>query len=182
VSDGARDIDVAGAWEDLAILFEFAAMLRLAQDRPRDAARLIGAASRLRSKSGPPSEPGHYIAQRETMVRVERKLGTARLAAALADGRSAEVADLVRDLSSILPSNPALRGRYGRLSAREVEVLRLVVDGATDPEIADHLTISPKTASVHVSNLRTKLDATSRIHLAMSGRLLLDAADAAPRE
>ena len=143
---------------------------------------MIGAASRLRSNAGPRSEPGHYIAQRATMARLNRKLGPARLAAALAEGISANDAELVRTLSHPPSSDPVLRGRYGRLSSREIEVLRLVADGATDPEIADQLTISPKTASVHVSNLRTKLDANSRIQLAMTGRRLLDSAASPPGE
>jgi DNA-binding NarL/FixJ family response regulator len=45
-------------------------------------------------------------------------------------------------------------------------VLRLVAAGHTNKEIAAELFISPKTASVHVSNILTKLNATSRTEAA----------------
>jgi DNA-binding CsgD family transcriptional regulator len=49
------------------------------------------------------------------------------------------------------------------LSPRELEVLRLVVEGLTNPQIAAQLSISPHTARAHVSNVLNKLDATSRV-------------------
>ena len=50
----------------------------------------------------------------------------------------------------------------GGLTAREVEVLRLVASGRTNPEIARMLFISEKTVSRHLSNIFTKLDVSSR--------------------
>ncbi len=48
------------------------------------------------------------------------------------------------------------------LTGRELEVLRLVAAGRSNREIAAELFISPKTASVHVSNILGKLGAASR--------------------
>jgi DNA-binding CsgD family transcriptional regulator len=48
------------------------------------------------------------------------------------------------------------------LTERELEVLRLVAAGRSNREIAGELFISPKTASVHVSNILGKLGAASR--------------------
>jgi DNA-binding NarL/FixJ family response regulator len=50
----------------------------------------------------------------------------------------------------------------GGLSAREVEVLRLVAAGLTNRAIADALTISERTVDRHVSNIFTKLDVSTR--------------------
>jgi DNA-binding CsgD family transcriptional regulator len=49
------------------------------------------------------------------------------------------------------------------LSVRELEVLRLVVSGKSNPDIAEALFISRRTAAAHVSNILRKLDATSRV-------------------
>ena len=49
-----------------------------------------------------------------------------------------------------------------RVSGREVEVLRLLVTGQTDREIAESLFISHATARSHVSSILRKLDVTSR--------------------
>jgi DNA-binding NarL/FixJ family response regulator len=50
----------------------------------------------------------------------------------------------------------------GGLTAREVEVLRLVAEGKTNRAIADKLVISERTVARHVSNIFTKLGLSSR--------------------
>jgi DNA-binding CsgD family transcriptional regulator len=67
---------------------------------------------------------------------------------------------------------PALPGPHGyvepggaapfALTERELEVLRLVAAGRSNRDIAAELFISPKTASVHVSNILGKLGVSSR--------------------
>jgi len=52
-------------------------------------------------------------------------------------------------------------GRSG-LSLREIEVLRLIVDGRTNAEIAAELHLSERTVHRHVSNILTKLGVRSR--------------------
>jgi DNA-binding NarL/FixJ family response regulator len=48
------------------------------------------------------------------------------------------------------------------LTARQLEVLRLVVDGATNAEIAEELVVSLRTAEHHVAAVLGKLGASSR--------------------
>jgi DNA-binding NarL/FixJ family response regulator len=52
------------------------------------------------------------------------------------------------------------------LTARETEVLRLVAEGLSNSQIAGKLFISPKTASVHVSNILSKLGVATRVEAA----------------
>jgi two-component system, NarL family, response regulator LiaR len=54
-----------------------------------------------------------------------------------------------------------------RLTKREQEVLTLLARGYTNRQIADSLTITEKTVSVHVSNLLNKLELTSRTQAAL---------------
>jgi DNA-binding CsgD family transcriptional regulator len=49
------------------------------------------------------------------------------------------------------------------LSVRELEVLRLVATGKSNPDIAETLFISRRTAAAHVSSILRKLGATSRV-------------------
>ncbi len=51
------------------------------------------------------------------------------------------------------------------LTAREREVLRLLAHGHTNPEVADRLHISVRTAEWHRASIRRKLDLTSRAAL-----------------
>ncbi|MDH6145377.1 DNA-binding CsgD family transcriptional regulator [Kitasatospora sp. GP30] len=48
------------------------------------------------------------------------------------------------------------------LTPRETDVLRLLTQGRTNRQIAEELFISPKTASVHVSNILAKLEVSGR--------------------
>jgi DNA-binding NarL/FixJ family response regulator len=52
------------------------------------------------------------------------------------------------------------------LSPRELEVLQLVARGLDNAEIAAELSISPRTAKNHVSNILAKLDVPNRIQAA----------------
>ncbi|HET7380474.1 MAG TPA: LuxR C-terminal-related transcriptional regulator [Gaiellales bacterium] len=74
-------------------------------------------------------------------------------------------ADAVRERDRGMEMLSALRrpsGGDGPLTRRELEVLRLVADGLSNPEIARRLVISPHTAHRHVSNVLQKLGANSR--------------------
>jgi HD-GYP domain-containing protein (c-di-GMP phosphodiesterase class II) len=55
------------------------------------------------------------------------------------------------------------RERVAGLTAREVEVLRLVARGMSSKEIAASLVISPKTARNHIEHIFVKTGATSRV-------------------
>jgi DNA-binding NarL/FixJ family response regulator len=48
------------------------------------------------------------------------------------------------------------------MTARELEILRLVAEGYTNAEIADHLVLAKSTVKWHVNHIFSKLDATSR--------------------
>jgi DNA-binding NarL/FixJ family response regulator len=58
-------------------------------------------------------------------------------------------------------------GRLADLSARELEVLRLLAGGRDNAEIAAELFISPSTAKSHVSRILGKLSSENRIQAAV---------------
>jgi DNA-binding NarL/FixJ family response regulator len=51
-----------------------------------------------------------------------------------------------------------------QLTARELDVLRLIRDGYRNKQIADRLTISENTVNFHIKNLTDKLQANDRTH------------------
>ena len=55
---------------------------------------------------------------------------------------------------------------FAELSERELEVLRLIANGASNKEIADQLVISEKTVKSHVSNILSKLHLVDRTQAA----------------
>jgi class 3 adenylate cyclase len=63
------------------------------------------------------------------------------------------------------PTEPSPIQQLG-LTAREAEVLGLVATGMSNREIAEALFISEKTASVHVSNILSKMSVSNRVEAA----------------
>ncbi|MEO8654157.1 MAG: response regulator [Ramlibacter sp.] len=73
----------------------------------------------------------------------------------------------------------AARERYAQLSAREREVLGLIVAGLTNKEIGRALDVSPRTVETHRANLFAKLEAQSLAQL-IRGYAALAEGPAAP--
>ena len=62
-------------------------------------------------------------------------------------------------------TQPEPGAKTGPLSNREREVLRLIALGHTNPEIAEKLTISVRTAETHRANIMQKLELGSRAEI-----------------
>lgn len=73
-----------------------------------------------------------------------------------------EIATFARRTRMAVADDPAPQTPQIGLTARELEVLRLLTDGRSNREIAAELFISVKTVSVHVSNILAKLGVASR--------------------
>ena len=159
-----------------------------------DGYALLATVERLRLDGDDSPEAWLAAAERFDALRIVFPAVYARFRAAEAlvrtGGDRARAADLARDAAAsarALGAKPLLalldtftsRSRLVRaaaqgdadddgfgLSAREHEVLALVAQGRTNREIGDALYISPKTASVHISNILGKLGVSGRIEAA----------------
>jgi DNA-binding NarL/FixJ family response regulator len=78
------------------------------------------------------------------------------------------VAQRVLDyLTGTAPRQPAT---FPELSERERDVLRLLAEGRSNPDIARQLYLSPKTVRNHVSNIFTKLQVADRAQAIIKAR------------
>jgi len=95
----------------------------------------------------------------------------ARTIRSVADGDAVFGAGIAhRLLRSFGTAETTGRRLLPELTDREREVLSLVATGYTNPAIARHLVVSPKTIRNHVSNILTKLQATNREEAARIAR------------
>jgi two-component system response regulator NreC len=81
-------------------------------------------------------------------------------------------------LGARIAAEPASQGPPDGLSGREVEVLRLIALGNTNPEIAEQLFLSVRTVETHRANLQRKTGKSTRAELvayAMDHDLMADA-------
>lgn len=60
------------------------------------------------------------------------------------------------------PPVPTATGYPAGLSAREVEVVRLVAAGLTNAQVAEQLVISPRTVDAHLTSIYSKIGVKSR--------------------
>jgi DNA-binding NarL/FixJ family response regulator len=141
VSEAGGEADEARAQLERAL--ELFVLLDLPLESARVRFELAGAFVRLR--------PELAIAEARIALTTFEQLG----AAADADAAAA----LLRSLGAPGRTGPRL---LGALTKREQEVLGLVGLGLSNPEIAQRLFISRKTAAHHVSNLLAKLGLRNR--------------------
>jgi HD-GYP domain-containing protein (c-di-GMP phosphodiesterase class II) len=84
-----------------------------------------------------------------------------------AEGRlDAEAVEAVIAAAGLAPSRSS-RERPAGLTAREVDVLRLVAHGLGNREIAERLVVSPRTAEHHVQHIYAKIGVSSRAAAAL---------------
>lgn len=144
-----------------AILDAARGAVALREDRPADAlARFRQASDRWRELGAPyeTAQIGVSIGQACRLLDDEEgALMELRAALATFERLGARPdASRVRELLS------GQNGHLAVLSPREIEVLRLIVMGRTNAEIAAQLWLSERTIHRHVSNILTKLDVRSR--------------------
>ncbi|MFI6323416.1 ATP-binding protein [Nonomuraea sp. NPDC050556] len=77
---------------------------------------------------------------------------------------------LLKDVEAVAATGRMALTAGSGLTARELEVLRLVSEGLSNKQIAERLFISSRTSGVHVSNILAKLGASSRIEAAALAR------------
>ncbi len=137
---------------------------------PETAARLMGAADQLRLTRGwsisTYSEPEYF----GLLDACKAALSPEAYESAMAAGRQLQLVEI----DSLMEADPftapiarevstdALAGGRWALTARELDVLRLLVEGKTNPEIAGDLFISERTVQSHVARILQKLDVPSR--------------------
>jgi DNA-binding CsgD family transcriptional regulator len=151
----------------VACCLEHAAALVAATDRGEVAARWLGAAAALREAFGRPLDLPHRPTYDRLVATLRARLGDASWAKAWDAGWAHDLAAAVAEADALMAEiatgavAPIPAAPHG-LTLREHEVLRLVVDGRSNQEIADALCISLRTAQTHVAHILTKLGVDSR--------------------
>lgn len=131
---------------------------------PAQAARLFGAVTAVLAAIGAFLYPADQIDMDHHLAAARAQLAPATFDAAWAEGQAltleaalAVALEVTRSAQST-SATPALV----TLTAREVEVLRLVAEGLTNAQVAERLVISPRTVNAHLNAIYSKLGLASR--------------------
>ena len=159
-----------GIAEDLAGLAEVASLLGQAEQ----AVRLLGAVEALREASNIRLSPLRRAEYERTVEGIHAHLDDAAFAKAWKEGHTMTLDEVLAAQEAILqaaslppeqplPSPAKSTPTYPHeLTAREVDVLRLVAAGSSNQEIADTLVISDRTVNSHLVHIFNKLGVNSR--------------------
>ena len=134
------------------------------------AARLWGAADILRETTGRPLQSRERARYEQAVTDTRTQLGEKDFAAAWTQGRMMTPAQALAAQGQAMRPAESLATPHAKspltypdgLTAREVEVLRLVAQGLSNAEIAEQLIISLLTVKAHMRSLYNKLGISSR--------------------
>ena len=138
------------------------AMLASAQDDHERAVRLASAAAALRAADGLPPSAGSRARRILDRAAPLGASATEDLWVAGAALTTEEATRLALDSAPPAARRPESPARSGPLTARERDVVALLVQGGTNRQIAARLSISESTVARHIANITGKLGLASR--------------------
>ncbi|HEX6483159.1 MAG TPA: tetratricopeptide repeat protein, partial [Ktedonobacteraceae bacterium] len=139
------------------------------------AAHLWGAAEALRETIGAPLPPVERVSYKRAVASSRTRLGEQAFATVWAKGRKLSLEQALATAGRVALSTPTQREQASSptpvspppypdgLTAREVEVLRVVAQGLTNEQVAERLVISPRTVDTHLTSIYSKIGVTSRV-------------------
>jgi predicted ATPase/DNA-binding NarL/FixJ family response regulator len=174
VKDAARIGDRIGHRWGMATSLEALAWAAGSSGRPERAALLLGASAAVWHELGSVVPPYWQAYHDGCEAAARAALDEGRYRACWQEGyalsRAQATAAALDDQDTVAAARPAPAAAAAdgafELSARELEVARLVADGLSNPAIASALFVSVATVKTHVSHILAKLGLDSRTQLA----------------
>ena len=143
------------------------ALARLAagQESHPEAIRLLAASDQAREEIGYPRPPVD-MPDHEAVVESLRAAAAAEFDALWAEGSALSLDEAVSYATRARGARDRPASGWASLTPTEREVVRLVVDGLSNPEIASRLFVSRSTVKTHLSHVYAKLGVANRTELA----------------
>ena len=156
--------DLGDRWRVASVL-EGLAQTACARALFERAIRLFGAAETLRETIATPVPPCERADNDRSVAAARARLGGALFARVRAQGRAMKLEEAIvhamQEEPGLALEPPVAPSR--ELTAREIEVLKLVAEGLTDAQVAERLFLSPRTVGHHLRSIYRKLRVPSRV-------------------
>ena len=155
----------------IASLAEVLAYVEIAHDQHDRAATLFGGSDAIWASISRVHTESALVEHDRIRAETRARLGAARYESAYASGSALSLADVIAFAGGEPLPEPRPRTKQATqpsalLSQREMEVARLVADGASNAQAAAQLFISERTIESHVTNIFNKFGVDSRVQIA----------------
>ncbi|MCV7167087.1 LuxR family transcriptional regulator [Mycobacterium stomatepiae] len=144
---------------------ECLARLAVDEDNNAYAARLLGAASGIRCRTGAVRIPMYKAGSDAAVIKVREALAQKNFDAAWAEGAALSTEEAIAYAQRGRGQRKRSASGWGSLTPMEQDVVRLVAEGLGNKESGDRLFISPRTVQSHLTHVYAKLGLTSRVQL-----------------
>lgn len=131
-----------------------------------EAARMLAASDAAREEIGYPRPPVDVPGYEQAVTAARSALGEEEFAAAWSEGAGLSLDDAVSAVTRGRGSQTRSSRGWSSLTPTELDVVRLVVEGLSNPDIGGRLFISRATVKTHLSHIYAKLDIANRTELA----------------
>jgi predicted ATPase/DNA-binding CsgD family transcriptional regulator len=149
-----------------------------ARDEPTpEAVRLLAASDQARASMAYPRDPARRRAHQATVAGLRAALGDHPFRRAWAEGTHLTLDEAVAYVRRSRGARRRPATGWASLTPTELDVVRLVVDGLSNPEVGSRLFMSRGTVKTHLSHVYAKLGVANRTELATLATPRLATAD-----
>jgi predicted ATPase/DNA-binding CsgD family transcriptional regulator len=142
-----------------------------------EAVRFLAAGDQARASMTYPRDPARRRAHQATVAGLRAALGDRTFRQAWAEGARLRLDEAVAYVRRSRGARRRPAMGWASLTPTELDVVRLVVDGLSNPEVGKHLFMSRGTVKTHLSHVYAKLGVANRTELATLASLRLAKAD-----
>jgi non-specific serine/threonine protein kinase len=154
----------------IAWCLEKLAEAKFEQSQFPDATKIFGHAESVRAPMHSVIDPVDQPGYAQILSALQSALGMDAFAAAWEEGKSMRLEDVINlalaEPESAAAIHPLEKEKFGGLTKREREVAILIAQGKSNREIAETMTVSPKTIETYVTRILNKLGFDSRVQIA----------------
>ena len=151
-----------GQFGGMARCIECLAFIAIDEKRDKRAGRWLGTAEMIRETSRAemiPPEQEEY--QREVAI-LRGRMSPDDFASAWSEGQALTLQQVLTEIEQLSTASQAKKQAAEALTSRELDVLRLLVQGLSDAQIAEKLVVSRRTVTTHLTTIYSKFGVNSR--------------------
>ncbi len=156
---GWRDYGQLGG---IARCLECLAFIAITEKRDKQAARWLGAAGTIREDSHAHMIPAEHEEYQREMAILRSRMNPNDFTSSWSEGQALTLQQVIAEVEQLLATPQAKVHSPNELTPRELDVLRLLVQGLSDAQIAEKLIVSRRTVTTHLTTIYSKLGVSSR--------------------